>query len=290
MKRHIKIHVFLITIVSSLLLGIIPQKTFAQDEKNSVRISASYIKIMGVSSSFEIKASSRINKKTMPVGGIELTITNDANEENISIGKVVTNAEGKVKFDLKEFSSLLMDDESYYNFTIQFSGNDAYDEDSESIRFKDAKINAELITEDDDVNSIKATLIDSSTDTPIEDAVLIVQLQRLFRPLIIGEDYNSTDEDGTIVVEIKKGIPGVDGKLYFEVLLKDSEDYGTVKAIVETSIGVPIIDKSTFDQRTLWGSREKAPIILLVSLNIMLFGIWGTLLYLIYNLFRISKS
>jgi len=99
MKRHIKIHVFLITIVSSLLLGIIPQKTFAQDEKNSVRISVSYIKIMGVSSSFEIKASSRINKKTMPVGGIELTITNDANEENISIGKVVTNAEGKVKFD-----------------------------------------------------------------------------------------------------------------------------------------------------------------------------------------------
>jgi len=183
-----------------------------------------------------------------------------------------------------------MDDENYYNFTIQFSGNDAYDEDSESIRFKDAKINAELITEDDDVNSIKATLIDSSTDTPIEEAVLIVQLQRLFRPLIIGEDYNSTDEDGTIVVEIIKGIPGVDGKLYFEVLLKDSEDYGTVKAIVETSIGVPIIDKSTFDQRTLWGSREKAPIILLVSLNIMLFGIWGTLLYLIYNLFKISKS
>lgn len=295
MKRNIKIHVFLITIVSSLLLGILPQKTYAQEEKNDVSISISYTKIMGVSSSFDIKATSRIDKQTMPVSGIELTITNDANNENISIGKVVTNAEGKAKFELKEFSSLLMDDESYYNFTVQFNGNDAYGETTESIRFKDAKINAEVITEageegEEAVNSIKATLTDSSSDTPVAEADLIVQVQRLFRPLKIGEDSNSTDEDGTIVVEIRKGIPGIDGKLKFEVVLKDSEDYGTVKTIVEAPIGIPIVDKSTFDSRTLWGSRTKAPIFLLVSLNLMLFGIWGTLLYFSYNLIRISKS
>ncbi|HCE54312.1 MAG TPA: hypothetical protein DER05_04580 [Lutibacter sp.] len=294
MKKHINIHVFFIATLSLLFLGLLPQKTYAQEEKNSVSITLTYTKIMDVSSIIGIKTTTRIDKQTSAVKNIELTISNDADEENLVLGKVITDKEGAAKFELKNLSNLHKDAENFYNFTVQFDGNDAFEEATEVIRFKDAKINAEILAEDDGegntVNSITATLTEGDTDTPIEAADLKVQVQRLIRPLTIGEDFYTTEEDGTILAELRNDIPGIDGKLKFEVVLKDSEDYGTVKAIIESSIGVPIIDKSSFDQRTLWGSRAKAPAFLLVSLNIVLFGVWGILLYLTYNLIRIKKS
>ncbi|MBE0423347.1 MAG: hypothetical protein IBX66_05360 [Lutibacter sp.] len=294
MKKNININVFFLATLSLLFLGLLPQKTYAQEEKNPVSISLTYTKIIGVSSIFEIKTTTRIDKQTSAVKNIELSISNDTDEENIVLGKVTTDKEGFAKFELKDLGSLNKDAENFYNFTVQFDGNDAFEEASEVIRFKDAKIDAELLSEDDGegniVNSIAATLMESGTDTPIEGADLKVQVQRMIRPLTIGEDFYTTEEDGTILAELRNDIPGIDGKLNFEVVLKESEDYGTVKAIVETSIGVPIIDKSSFDQRTLWGSRAKAPIFLLVALNLVLFCVWGTLCYLTYNLFRIKKS
>ena len=116
-----------------------------------------------------------------------------------------------------------------------------------------------------------------------------MQIQRLFRSLPIGEEYNYTDENGTILVPIEKGIPGVDGILTLEVVLKDSDDYGTVKAMVKAPVGVPIVEESTFDQRTMWSPRNKTPLFLLIFPNLLIFGIWGIIIYLIINLFKITK-
>ena len=85
-------------------------------------------------------------------------------------------------------------------------------------------------------------------------------------------------------------IPGVDGVLTLEVVLNDSDDYGTVKALITAPIGIPIVEESTYDQRTLWSPRDKTPISILVFANLLIFGIWGMLFYLMYNLFKISKS
>ncbi|VAW18293.1 hypothetical protein MNBD_BACTEROID04-89, partial [hydrothermal vent metagenome] len=95
---------------------------------------------------------------------------------------------------------------------------------------------------------------------------------------------------GAILVPVEEGIPGIDGNLTFEVVLNDSDDFGTVKAIVEAPIGVPIVDESTFDQRTMWSPRNKTPLFLLILPNLLIFSIWGLIIYLITNLFKITKS
>ena len=106
----------------------------------------------------------------------------------------------------------------------------------------------------------------------------------------IGEDFYSTDENGTIIVPIEEGMPGVDGILTFEVVLNDSDDYGTVKALVKAPIGIPIVDESTFDDREMWSPRNKTPLFLLILPNILTFGMWIIIIYLIINLFRIFKT
>ncbi len=279
--------VFLVLLACFLTLGI--QSTYAQDAKNKVRINAQYMKIMDGDSYFEIKATSRINKKNVAVSGIDILVYNELEDDNIEIGKTTTNHMGKAKFVLESLSSIQADSANTYNIGFKFKGNEQFKKASKGISFKDVNIIAKIILEDS-INYMKARLVEPSKDSAIADIPLRIQVQRLFRPLIIGEEFNSTDVDGTIFVPIEEEISGVDGKLIFEVVLDESDDYGTVTALVHSAIGTPIVDESTFDKRTMWSPRNKTPLFLLIFPNILIFGTWGLILYLIINLFKISKA
>jgi len=259
---------------------------FAQDR---VRLKADYVKIMNGEVYFDMQATARVNDENVNVSKIELIIYNLVDDEQIEIGKTITNMQGKSKFKLKDLNSLTPDSSNTYNLEISFDGNDAFKGASKSISFKDAAIDAKLVTIDS-VNYISATLIDKSTDSLLVGQSLKVQIQRLFKNLPIGEEFNETDENGTILVPIPEGIPGVDGMLAIEVILSESEEFGTVKAIVNAQIGKPVVDESTFDERTMWSPRNKTPLFLLIFPNILTFGIWGIIIYLILNLIKINKS
>jgi len=258
-------------------------------KKNKARINVEYVKIMDGEIYFDIKASSRIKKKTVLLSNIELTVYNELDDEKIELGKTITNENGESRFKLENLDLILPDSTNTYHVQIIFKGNDSFKKAKKSIDFKDAKILASVI-EKDSINYITAKLIDINTDNPIVDESLTVQVQRLFKPLRIGEEFNNTDEEGTISVPIEKGIPGIDGNLTIEIVLNESDDYGTVKAMVSAPVGVSIIDESTFDQRTMWSSRNKTPIFLLIFPNLLIVSIWGFIIYLFINLFKLSKS
>jgi len=267
------------------------QSVYAQEgKKNSVRLKSDYIKIMDSTSYFNIKAFARIDKENIDVAHIDLTVYNVQGDDEIELGTVTTNMHGECKFFLKDLSTFSVDSTTNaYNFNIAFKGNDAYKRTSKEVSFRDASILADFVVQDS-LNYVSATLKETTTDSVLSDQILNVQVQRLFRPLKIGEEFNSTDENGTILVNIPDGIPGVDGNLIIEVVLADSDDYGTIKALVKAPVGVPIVDESTFDERTMWSPRNKTPIFLLIFPNLLIFGIWGLIIYLFINLFKISKS
>jgi hypothetical protein len=237
---------------------------------------------------FDIKATSRIDKKNVNVADIDLNVYNEVDDESILIGKVTTGMDGVSRFTIEDINSIQHDTTNVYNVKVAFKGNDAFKKASRSVSFKNADINAKLVTKDS-INYITATLLDVSTGVPLEDESLSVQVQRLFQNLQI-EEFNITDENGTIIVPIEDGIPGIDGNLTIEVILSENDDYGTVKAIVIAPIGTPIVDESTFDDRTMWSPRNKTPIFLLIFPNLIIFGMWGLIIYLITNLFKITKS
>ncbi|NNL38266.1 MAG: hypothetical protein HKO75_00255 [Flavobacteriaceae bacterium] len=117
-----------------------------------------------------------------------------------------------------------------------------------------------------------------------------VQVQRLIRPLKIGEDFNYTDKNGIILVPVEAGIPGPDGILTLEVVLADSDDYGTVKAITKAPYGVPIVRDNSFNERSLWAPRDRTPYFILIFTILLLILTWGPIMYLIRNLYKIYKS
>lgn len=265
------------------------QTIFAQTaEKSRVRLNASYVKIIDGAHYLDIKASARIDKQNIAVSNIEVTVYNEHEDEEIMLGSTTTNMEGESRFVLENFDAIKPDSTNTYNLGISFDGNDSFKKGSKNISFRDAHITAKLSTKDS-INYITATLKDSGMDSVIVGESLGIQIQRLFQPLKIGEEFNFTDENGTIFVPIEEGIPGLNGNLNIEVVLEDSDEYGTVKAIINAPIGKPIVEESTFDQRKMWSARNKTPIFLLIFPNLIIFGIWGLIIYLIINLFRISK-
>jgi len=286
MRNQLNMRYFFLVLLSVFLVT----SSFAQKvKKEKVRLKSQYVKIMDGEVYFDIKAAAKVNRQNVDVTDIDLTIYNEFNDEKVKLGKATTNKKGEAKFALKSLAELTPDSTNTYNVIISFKGNDTFKKASKTINFKNADINAKLVTIDS-VNYITATLVNKATDSAIVNQLLKVQVQRLFKPLRIGKEFNMTDEDGTIIAEVKEGIPGLDGNLAIEVVLNDSELFGTVKAIVNAPVGTPIVDESTFDQRTMWSPRNKTPLFLLIFPNILIFGIWGLIIYLITNLIKIKKS
>lgn len=287
MKNLSKYHLYIFLIGLFLINSV---SSFAQvNKKNKIRINVSYVKIMDGEIYFDIKTSARINKKNTAVSDIELHVINIFDDQKIVLGKSKSNNSGESRLSLKSIHDIRPDSLNIYNIQVLFEGNDSFKKAKKNISFKNVNIEAQIISKDS-VNYAQATLIDANTKEPIINESLTVQVQRLFFPLLIGEEFNETDDNGSILVPIETGIPGVEGILNVEVVLNDSDDYGTVKSIISDKIGVPIVDESTFDQRTMWSPRNKTPIFLLIFPNLLILGIWGVLIYLIMNLYKITKS
>lgn len=289
MKITINYRFVFLALITVFLFGTGIQSYAQNGKKNVIRLKLDYVKTMNEDITFIIKASSKVERKNIDVPNIELTVFNEINDEKIKLGTTKTNMNGESKFIVKDFNLIKSDSTGFFNITASFKGDDTYKRASKSISYRDATIIANIATIDS-INYVTATLKDTAKDSLLSEQLLNVQVQRLFKPLRIGPEFNSTDESGTIIVPVEEGIPGVNGMLTFEVVLKDNDDYGTVKALVSAPLGIPIVDESTFDQRTMWSPRNKTPLFLLIVPNLIILGIWGIIIYLIINLFKLKKS
>jgi hypothetical protein len=277
----------------SLLIGFvfltIVNIATGQDNKFRARVSAQYIKIMDQESSIHLSAKYKAENGFEPAAGLEFNVYKIISDDSLFlIGKVKTNEEGEAKFILKVDDLNYSSGTAVFNYTVRIENNSRFRDSETMISFSDANLTAEVLTVDS-VHQIKAVLTDASGN-PMPGHLLTVGLQRLYAPLHIGDEFYETDESGTILVPLEEPMPGIDGVLTFEVSLNESDQYGTIKALVSAPIGIPVKDESTFDQRTMWSPPSKTPYYLLIFPNLIILGVWVPILILIVNLFRISKA
>jgi archaellin len=257
-------------------------------KKVKVRLKLNAVKVMDEGIYFDVRPTARVDGQFIDIPNLNIDILNEVGDSSITLGSVKTNMHGKARLTFKNFEKLIPDAENVYNISAVFDGNKEFKSAHKNIAFKNAKIAVSIVNKDS-VNYISATLINVITNEPIADTPLNVQVQRLFKPLKIGADFYNTDAQGSIMVPIPNGIPGVDGKLTFQVVLADNDDFGTVKALITAPLGTPIVDKSTFDERTMWSPRDKTPLFLLIYPNILIFAIWIIIVYLFANMYKITK-
>ncbi|MEY8021109.1 hypothetical protein AB8P51_09780 [Muriicola sp. SD30] len=272
------------------ILPLVIFSSYGQEvKKNSVRIKADYIKVMNSQSYLDIKVISRIDRQMQDVPNIEMEVYYEFDNDEFPLGKTKTNMSGASRFFLPPLTEIKADSTGTYTLGVSFGGNENFKRGSRSVSFKDANIITQLL-EIDSTNYIKASLINVIDTMPVVNSSMRVQVQRLIRPLKIGEDFNYTDENGTILVPVEAGIPGPEGILTLEVVLADSDDYGTVKAITKAPYGIPIVRDNSFNERSLWAPRDRTPYFILIFTILLLVLTWGPIMYLIRNLYKIYKS
>jgi hypothetical protein len=223
------------------------------------------------------------------VPNIELEVYYEIDGEEFPLGEVRTGPNGKARFTLENLGEIRPDSTGLYILGASFSGNDSFRKANRNVEFRYGAINASLVQRDS-LNYVTATLTDVALDSLVSDALMKVQVKRMFKPLRISEDLLMTDADGSILVEIPSDIPGKDGILDIEVVIEDNDTYGTIKANLQAPVGTPIVVESTWDQRALWARGSKAPLFILIFTGVLVIGSWGLIAYLIVNLFKIAKS
>ena len=76
------------------------------------------------------------------------------------MGKPKTNDKGESTFSLKGVNSIITDTSNTYNILISFGGDESFKKAKKSISFKDADIEAKIITKDS-VNYVTGILTGS---------------------------------------------------------------------------------------------------------------------------------
>jgi len=117
-------------------------------------------------------------------------------------------------------------------------------------------------------------------------------IKRMGGDLTIGDEANyTTDSSGTVTAEFKRdSIPGdANGNIVLIAKVEDNDNYGNLSVEKTAKWGAPLTYHSTLYERSLFATRDKAPIWLLFMAYFIIGIVWGTLIYLVFQIFKIKK-
>jgi hypothetical protein len=141
----------------------------------------------------------------------------------------------------------------------------------------------------DSTKNCKANVV--SDGLPVKEKEIHLYVKRLYTLLPVGKVV-ATDENGEANIDFPMDIPGDKNHLLVVVAKIEKDDiFGTVETQAEIKWGViPKGESIDWGNRSLSASREKAPMILVIVSTMIIVLIWGTIFYIISQLFRIKQS
>jgi hypothetical protein len=214
----------------------------------------------------------------------------DSADQQYLVGNLKTNNDGKAKTFINPSLKEKWNASSSHVFILK----EGDEEIISDFTINKSKINIDTVNTDG-ARSIVATVtrLQDEEWIPVPDVELKVGVQRLGGILSAGEeDMYTTDSTGAVTVELSKpGIPGdAKGNYSLAVRVEDHETLGNL--LFEQTVpwgNRSVAEKGFFEQRTLWSTRFRTPLWLLLMAYTIVIGVWGTLLYLIWQLYKIKK-
>jgi hypothetical protein len=157
-----------------------------------------------------------------------------------------------------------------------------------------AKLQIDTVNEDG-ARSITVTLLklDGGEWTPVADVEMQAGVQRLGGILPGGEEATyTTDSSGKATIAfIRYSMPGdAKGNIVLAARVDGHDELGSLLLEQPVPWGKPTVTGNNFfGQRTLWSTRFKTPLWLLLMAYTIVTAVWGTLIYLILQLIKIKK-
>ena len=205
------------------------------------------------------------------------------------LGEIGMGDRGKVVFNLKPTAVLSKDKDGFYTVTAVYEGNDSIDPGEAQVKFQDFNISMELRAQDSTKTVVVNcyTLNDKGEKVPAKEIPVNFYVSRMFSNLKVGDA--TTDENGDCTFDFPANIVGDSvGNLNILARIDEHELYGNVQVAQQSRWGVPTMHKIPIGYRALW--TQVAPTWMVITLIILLSGVWGHYAFAIYRMSRLPKQ
>jgi hypothetical protein len=237
-----------------------------------------------------VYAKSKLTGRFQPVGGAAVKLYLDKDSTGTFIGKVVTSEKGEAHTFIppslqKEWAS-----SKSHTFLATFDGDKVYDSAKADLTVGKAKILIDIVSG----RSVVATLVEmkDTTWTPVKGVDVVLAVRRLGGDLNINETATfATDSTGKASGDFKRDtIPGnAKGNITLVAKIVDNEQFGNLSIEKTVPWGSKFKYTSSFNERTLFATRDKAPLWLQFIAYSIIVAVWAILIYLVFNVVKIKK-
>lgn len=217
----------------------------------------------------------------------------DSNKAEYTIIKAHTDEYGNAKVIIPPALQEQWNGSSKHNFIGVLEATDEREEITTNLEITKAKITLDTSSADG-VHSIAVQVLylENNEWLPASDVEMLVGVNRSGSILSAGEETYTTDSTGSVIAEFKRdSLPGdKDGNLILAAKVVDNDIYGNL--LIEKTVpwgNVTIPETGFFDQRTLWSTRFRTPLWLLIIAGSIIISVWSALIYLIVQIVRIKK-
>jgi len=287
MKRLLQIGFFKGTILALFVSSSV--FVFAQElaVKESPTLDFTYLKKSDGSKLLTVTLTIFRNRITYPIAGSNITFSLGT---DTSTTVIPTNSDGKAYLIIQPGALLPVNEEGYTQCMAGFGGNDTLEATESAIALKDAILKMSL----DLIDSVKTVIVwaflpgtGNNDSIPLAGESVSVYVDRMFSALKIGE--GSFDDLGRFTCEFPADLPGVaDGTVQIIARIEENEQYANIETVQKYPWGVPSMHGPTGSHRALW--TEIAPMWMIVTLTILLLGVWGHYIYVIIQLILIRRE
>jgi hypothetical protein len=296
MNKSTKMKKNKITTILILFLLASAAPAVAKDEADKGRliVTVKYYMYNNTLPFVRVDAKNRIDKKSFPVPGLKVSVYLDSIAENHKLGNTKTDYVGNATFTVPPSLKSFWEASPKHTFICTSEATKQFEESEQEVEITRAKLLLDTIN-DGDARSITATLMELSGDSwaPVKEADVRLGVKRLGGVLSAGSDPTyATDESGkaTAAFEREKLAGDKNGSLILMAKVEDNETYGNLVTEMKAPWGVKVSNGNEFFQeRSLWAKRQKAPYWLLFLANSIIIGVWGTIIYLLYLIFKMRK-
>ncbi len=290
--KKLKINKYAFLLLQFLFFVVINKVSAQEKEEAEELVKLNYFTINNGVQYLILENSLKTGRKIEPLKNKVFQLYLNSNLPENLIGKISTDKNGNAKSFLPLSLKTAWTESSKHTFIAVALGKE--DEIAAELAISKSKIKLDTLTTEGIRNvTVQVMQLTNSVWVPAADVEMKVGVQRLGGILSAGdEETYTTDSSGTASLEFTKdSLPGDQkGNLVLVAKIQDNDLYGNL--IVEKTVPWGIVVKpntSFFEQRTLWTTRFRTPIWLLIMAYSIFIGVWGTIIYLITQIVQIKK-
>lgn len=281
-------------IIFLFLLGAVINKTNAQDSAAAepvlgVRYFLSENKVPYL----EVNTKKKVGRKFESITGITVNVYfNEEADQNL-LGKIITGSTGLGRVAFPASFKANWDSLNEFKLVAVSEASKSMESLSSDITIKKAILVIDTIVEDG-IKTMTAQLKEKNGAewVAVKEIEMKLGLKRLLGNLSVGdaETYTS-DSTGTASAGfLRDSIPGdKKGNIILVARVEDNDRYGNLVEEKVVPWGKAVQLENNFGHRTLWSTGNRAPAwLLFIALSIIM-GVWGTIFYLVREVFKIKK-